>query len=313
MKQPSAGRAAARLAGNTLRAWWTGEALPALRVHRQAAEANRICVDAARLRRYLAATRATGVALFQGAGAVLPPCFSTTWEAALSLELLGRLGLPLPAGGIVHLYSERVPLRPLRAAEPIRCRVEVDRVVRGESGTRLFVAASSWNAAGHLCSRGTSGFVLRHSRRSGRTPAAAAPPAGAGQAPPAAGAAEPPVLWRELAHWALAADLGRRYARASGDYNPVHLWGWTARPLGFCRPILHGYCTEALVAHALIEHLWNGDALALRRLETYFRLPVELPSRVRLLVGECPGRHRFRVVDAADAERVCAEGVFAGG
>ena len=37
--------------------------------------------------------------------------------------------------------------------------------------------------------------------------------------------------------WRLPADQGRRYAAVSGDYNPIHLYGWAARPFGFKQPI----------------------------------------------------------------------------
>ena len=54
--------------------------------------------------------------------------------------------------------------------------------------------------------------------------------------------AQPPADgWGELARWELPAGAGRRYARVSGDYNPIHLWALTARPFGFRAPILHGY------------------------------------------------------------------------
>ena len=66
--------------------------------------------------------------------------------------------------------------------------------------------------------------------------------------------------WAELARWPLPAGAGRRYARVSGDYNPIHLWPWTARPFGFRAPILHGYATAARTAHALIAQRLRGDA-----------------------------------------------------
>lgn len=40
--------------------------------------------------------------------------------------------------------------------------------------------------------------------------------------------------------WSLASDLGRRYARVSGDINPIHLHALSARAFGFRRAIAHG-------------------------------------------------------------------------
>ena len=42
-----------------------------------------------------------------------------------------------------------------------------------------------------------------------------------------------------------SADLGVRYARVSGDWNPHHLWPWSARLLGYKSPIVHGMWTVA--------------------------------------------------------------------
>lgn len=48
---------------------------------------------------------------------------------------------------------------------------------------------------------------------------------------------------RTRATWDLPGTLGRRYARVSGDWNPIHLSSLTARPFGYRRPIAHGMWT----------------------------------------------------------------------
>ena len=45
--------------------------------------------------------------------------------------------------------------------------------------------------------------------------------------------------------WRLPADLGRRYASVSGDRNPIHLYGVTAKAFGFPRQIAHGMWSKA--------------------------------------------------------------------
>jgi acyl dehydratase len=42
-------------------------------------------------------------------------------------------------------------------------------------------------------------------------------------------------------------SLARSYARLSGDYNPIHLFTWSARLFGFKQPIIHGMWTKARV------------------------------------------------------------------
>ena len=42
------------------------------------------------------------------------------------------------------------------------------------------------------------------------------------------------------------ASTGLRYAKVSGDWNPHHLYPWTAKLLGFKSPIAHGLWTLAV-------------------------------------------------------------------
>ena len=43
----------------------------------------------------------------------------------------------------------------------------------------------------------------------------------------------------------MAGDTGIRYAKVSGDWNPHHLYPWSARLLGYRSPIAHGLWTLA--------------------------------------------------------------------
>jgi acyl dehydratase len=242
--------------------------------------------DPAAVARYLRATEGAGIAALGGEGAPLPPLFPTTWETARALELFAGLDRPLPVGGIVHLESEILCLRPIRPGDAVRCRVELERAERVRKGL--------------LCSQSTAVFLART-----RTPQEDRPDDP--RHDPAA-----PEIWEPLASWVLSAGAGRRFARATGDYNPIHLWGWTARPFGFARPILHGFCTAAMTAHALVEGPLRGDPGALRRLRILFRAPISLPSHTRLWVSETPGQRWFRVTDDA-GDRVHAQGTWAGG
>ena len=75
--------------------------------------------------------------------------------------------------------------------------------------------------------------------------------------------------------WRLPGDLGRRYAAVSGDRNPIHLYPWTAKALGFKRQIAHGMWTKARCVAALENRL--PDAVTV---EVAFKKPVFLPGTV---------------------------------
>ncbi len=55
----------------------------------------------------------------------------------------------------------------------------------------------------------------------------------------------------------LAAHLGVQYGYISGDWNPHHLWPWSARLLGYRKPIAHGMWTMAKALSLLqTKGLW---------------------------------------------------------
>ena len=96
----------------------------------------------------------------------------------------------------------------------------------------------------------------------------------------------------KTATWQVPGNLGRQYARVSGDYNPIHLWPITARLFGFPRPIIHGMWSFArslaAVLPARAQHL---DLLV------EFKTPLLLPGETTLWCD--PGGNLFELRDAA--------------
>ena len=80
-----------------------------------------------------------------------------------------------------------------------------------------------------------------------------------------------------LQEWSVAEDTGRRFARISGDYNPIHLYRMTARLLGFKRAIAHGMWS---MSRALAEMQPQLPAAGFSA-ATHFHKPLFLPSSVR--------------------------------
>lgn len=266
---------------------------------RAAVESSAIDVDVREVERYRSVTGG----MRAGEGDTIPPVYSSTWETALALELFADGALPLPTRGLVHLASELVVLRPIRAGDRVRCRLELQRTEPHPAGTRVVLQARHWNAAGHLCQQNALTFLIR-------LPRDRAPERGAERGLSSeAHAAE----WRTLSEWSLPGDLGRRYARVSGDYNPIHLWRWSSRLLGFDRPVAHGFCTEAMVASTLADQLWSSAPSALRRLHIHFRSPLLLPATAHLQISTAHNDcGRFQLVDPS-GKVTYAEGEFVGG
>lgn len=86
----------------------------------------------------------------------------------------------------------------------------------------------------------------------------------------------------------LKGDLGRRYAAVSGDYNPIHLYPWTAKALGFKRQIAHGMWTKARCVAALENRLPEQVTV-----EVAFRKPCFLPSSVAFGANKLDSGYEF--------------------
>ena len=107
-------------------------------------------------------------------------------------------------------------------------------------------------------------------------------------------------LERVAATWRIPDDAGRRYAKVSGDVNPIHLSGLTAKAFGFKRAIAHGMWVKARVLGALSGRL--PDELSL---DVSFRKPLLLPSTVTLSTAQAGGGWDFAVRNAtSDTEHV---------
>ncbi|CAN5623595.1 hypothetical protein BH23GEM6_BH23GEM6_03300 [soil metagenome] len=254
-----------------------------------------------RIDRYLAATGGSQIEPLVRGG-VLTPAYSATWETAMALHLLAAAGEGIPRAGLIHLESEMVQIRCLGREELISTRMELEGTEQTSGGTVFTIRSRNWNGSGQLCTDGSTKLLLRD-RSVGRAGGLAR-----------GGRTSRDDSWHELTRWKLTGGHGRRYARASGDYNPIHLWAVTSRPLGFSRPILQGFCLQALVAHALIQCWMRGEPSGLRRLRIAFKAPLPLPSEPRMMVDAQVGTSaaRFQVIDGLNQEKVFAEGDFVG-
>ncbi|MNT25272.1 MaoC like domain protein [compost metagenome] len=111
-----------------------------------------------------------------------------------------------------------------------------------------------------------------------------------------------PVLTGEAADrlvetWTLPTDLGRRYARVSGDANPIHTSAVGARLFGFRRAIAHGMWTKARAVAALSPPV----PLDAAEVEVAFRAPLFLPGKAGLYAGPTGPSRDFEVRDATGA------------
>ena len=103
----------------------------------------------------------------------------------------------------------------------------------------------------------------------------------------------------ELTPIQASGGLIRRYARVSGDYNPIHLSQVTAKLFGFKRAIAHGMWTAARVISDLqASHQLNGQEIDIQ-----FKRPLFLPGKAKAVVGLTSENTSFSVL----SERTASE------
>jgi acyl dehydratase len=72
----------------------------------------------------------------------------------------------------------------------------------------------------------------------------------------------------------IAENTGWRYARISGDFNPIHLTARTAKMFGFKQAVAHGMWSLGRCLGSAALHLPANPM----QIDTQFKLPVYVPS-----------------------------------
>jgi acyl dehydratase len=209
-----------------------------------------------------------------------PPAYSQVLALPLHLTVYTHPAFPLRLLGAVHLRNVFTQVRALAAGETVSLRVALTGYRDTPRGIEYDLSTEVLDARGDRTWTGVS-TVLCPDRTAAR------PPSQPREAPPA-------FLRSERLE--VRADAGRRYARVSGDFNPIHLHPLTSRLFGFRRPIAHGMWT---LARALAVLAPDPSAL---RVEVAFRKPLFLPAHpadVVLHWAAEPGSTTFEVRSAA--------------
>ena len=212
---------------------------------------------------------------------VLPPMYPHILATPLQMNLMESDDFPLRLAGLVHTRQDIEWHRelPVNAALDLACFVEGPRDVEAGWEFRLTTEASldgsvAWREIVTFLKPDTSKRV-RPKRR----------PRGEGDA----------MHFVPLLHLQFPEDTGRRYARVSGDWNPIHLWPFLSKRFGFRRPIAHGMFT---LARSLSVVQARGIELTGKRLTAEFKAPVMLPAFTNFCLNDKEPESHFALTDA---------------
>jgi acyl dehydratase len=219
-----------------------------------------------------------------GLGNTLPVTYPHVLAFPLQVALMSDRSFPLALPGLVHVRNRIDQLRAIGADEPLDVEVWAERFAAHRSGATVDLCASV-SAGGEEVWRGRSTYLARGAK-----------------APEGAPESDVEVSVGELAHpaatWRVPDDAGRRYAKVSGDVNPIHLSSLTAKAFGFKRAIAHGMWVKARALAAL-----QGRLPDVVTADVAFKKPLFLPSTVTLSTGEAGGGWDFEVRNAVNGSQ----------
>ncbi|WP_332764980.1 MaoC family dehydratase [Pseudomonas koreensis] len=218
---------------------------------------------------------------------LLPPTYPHVLAFALQMRLLTDNEFPFPLLGLVHLSNRIRVLRPLGAISRAQVSVRVHNLQAHAKGATFDLLTTLDDQLGPLW-EAQSQMLCRGVKLDGE---------------PGEQIWQPAQALLEVAHWQAPADIGRQYAKVSGDYNPIHLSTASAKLFGFPTAIAHGLWNKARTLAALSEHLPKANL----EIAVHFRKPVRLPSEVTLLASAPGSCGELRLVGVGDLEHMVGQ------
>jgi hypothetical protein len=219
--------------------------------------------------------------------AVVPITYPHVAAMPLHLAIMACEVFPVRPLGIVHLRNRIFQKRPLAVGERVAMRSwieghrDVDLGQELDMYTELRVGAEPvWIETCTLFVKGPRRRKVSSSRKKS---------SGEVERP------RPPPVTNSISFDAQG-DIGRKYARVSRDFNPIHLTTTLARAFGFDQAVAHGMWSLARCAAEL-----DGAVLSKPcELNVSFRLPVRLPAGLTLHTWHTDTGQQFVLRDAQD-------------
>jgi acyl dehydratase len=200
------------------------------------------------------------------ASAVLPPTYLHVLAFPVTVALMTEPAFPFPLIGLVHVANSITVHRPVTADEVVSFDVRAADLRPHPAGQQLDLVVAA-TVDGETVWSGRSTYLRRGkpTEPTGNKPKKTASDAPSG----------PTALVR------VPDDIGRRYGAVSGDRNPIHLYGLSAKLFGFPSAIAHGMWLKARTLAALEGRLPDTFTV-----DIAFKTPVLLPSTVAITATE---------------------------
>ncbi len=191
----------------------------------------------------------------------LPITYPHILAFPLQMTLLVNDAFPFPLLGLVHICNKIIQHRVIATDEPLNfcCRINTQRkTVRGIEFDILTSAYVNqelvWESTSTMLYRNKS-KATAHSKKLTTI-----------------------QHFSTIESWLAPNDIGRRYAKVSGDRNPIHLFALAAKLFGFKQHIAHGMWSKARCLAQIEDKLGNGYC----QVDVKFKRPLFLPAEVNI-------------------------------
>lgn len=219
-----------------------------------------------------------------GIASVIHPNYLQVLTLPMQLEMMISQPFPFKPMGLVHLANHiDINFLPEQSAK-LTLKTSFSGLTWHKKGW-VFAVLSEGSVGGKLAISGTSFYLSRQRHVNGID-----------EAPSDAVIKTPslPVIdnieapFERISEVNFALGVGRKYARVSGDFNPIHLTRWTAKMMGFKQAIAHGMYSKALcVSDVVKQEAQSAKGLLAdtpMQFSTQFMQPIYLPTPCELMI-----------------------------
>jgi acyl dehydratase len=195
--------------------------------------------------------------------APMPPAYLHVVAMPIHMQLFVVRNFPVKVLGLIHLRNTIRVLKDFDVRAPLRLRVHFETMRLTDVGQE-YDFTTRFDREGEVVWEEVSTMFAR------------------GNTPPKEGAKRPsidrsmhPQSGVATETLEITSDTTWRYARISGDFNPIHLTAKTAKMFGFKQAVAHGMWSLGRCLGSATRHLPSGRI----QVDTQFKLPVYVPSQ----------------------------------
>lgn len=206
----------------------------------------------------------------------IPASYIHAYIFPLHTHLLSLPEMPFPLLGLVHFANSIKQIRPLKLGETFSVICKTGNLIAHDKG-QAFEMLSYVEVEGSRIWEDTSIYLHKGKEGIGKVFEWEQPQL-------------PENCIKES--WSLPQNLGFEFAKASGDFNPIHLHPLSAKLFGFERHIIHGMWNFGKILSIFEKRMTDSFEITVS-----FKVPIFLPASVIFRHEKTEAGFNFDVVN----------------